>query len=166
MNYQQLDTAQQEANETAANDAFQVRREMAKAKALTAVSAAGANISGNTVDRLSRMVDFEQTLALNDIESNRASQVMQLQSQKIGVELSAQVNPVYLAISEKPKRFTWQTLANAALGGLNGYLQLGGSTSTYGNTKVSETTSWNTANPNVSGISQYNYGPLLGVVKS
>lgn len=166
LNYQQLDTAQQETNETAANDAFNVRREMARTRALQTVASAGAGVTGNTVARLERALDVEQTFALNDIETNRVSAINQLQTQKIGVQLGAQVNPVYLAISDAPKRFSGSTLLNAALGGLNGYLSVGGFSGSGSSPQVSETAAWQVRNPNVSGVNQTNYVPLLGQVRT
>lgn len=148
LNYQQLQLAEQEANASATQQKMEIAREMQKAKALTRLASLESGVSGNSVDRLDVDMGFTQGQKNAVVETNRVSQIDQLEAEKLATQMKAQVQPLYTYDGEKPK-VGLSGFLGAALSGLGGYVSAGGLDRSKYNAKVSETAPYNVYNSRI-----------------
>ena len=142
LNYQQIQLAEREANDSAVQQKMDTARSLQKARALTKLSAMEGGVGGNVVDRAMVDLGFTEGQKMGAIEATRESQMDQLESEKIATYLSSKVQPIYTATGKAPKMGLSDILAGA-LGGFTGYVNADGlrRKSSY-DSKVSETGSF------------------------
>ena len=146
---QQLDAAQQEANEAATEQKSQIARDMLKAKAQAELAAGEAGVGGNSVDRILADINFTEQAQLSAVEASRANQVSAIQADKHNTVNTTRMSPIYAALGSKPKYQgnSMVSYLSAALSGVSTYAGL--SYNPNGPSKVSQVSSTAVRNPNL-----------------
>ena len=143
---QQLEAAQMETNEAAAEEKSQIVRDMMKAKAQAELAASEAGVGGNSVDRILADINFTEQSKLGAVESTRENRVNAFQTQKHGVRNNTQMSPIYAALGEKPdKPSILSSLLSGAVSGVSTYAGL--TYNPYTQQPISQVSSYQVRNP-------------------